>query len=67
MGREFGPMLKAEQKARKGEFSQGHQRLDNIEDKLLEPKENITLKARNAIVPLFVLVVFAFIGFYFNG
>lgn len=67
MGREFGPMLKAEQKARKGEFSQGHQRLDNIEDKLLEPKENIALKARNAIVPLFVLVVFAFIGFYFNG
>ena len=67
MGREFGPMFKAEQKARRGEFSQGHQQLDNIEDKLLEPKEHITLKASNAVVPLLVLVVFAFVGFYFSG
>lgn len=67
MGREFGPMHIAEQKARKGEFSEGHQKIDNIEDKLLEPKEHIALKASNAIVPLIVLVVFAFIGFYFSG
>lgn len=67
MGREFGPMFKAEQKARRGEFSQGHGQLDNIEDKLLEPKEHIVLKASNAVVPLLVLVVFAFVGFYFSG
>ena len=67
MGREFGPMFKAEQKARRGEFSQGHGQLDNIEDKLLEPKEHIALKASNAVVPLLVLVVFAFVGFYFSG
>lgn len=67
MGREFGPMFKAEQRARKGEFSQGHEQLDNIEDKILEPKEHITLKASNALVPLMILVVFAFVGFYFSG
>lgn len=67
MSREFGPMLEAEQRARRGEFSKFAGHIDNIEDKLLEPKENIILRARNAIVPLLVLVIFAFIGFYFNG
>lgn len=67
MGREFGPMFKAEQKARKGEFSQGHEHMDNIEDKILEPKENIKLEASNAIIPLIILVIFAFVGFYFSG
>lgn len=67
MGREFGAMREAEMRARRGEFTQGHEKLDNIEDKLLEPKPHINLKATNAIVPLLVLVIFAFIGFYFSG
>ncbi|TEY03461.1 Na+/H+ antiporter NhaC family protein [Campylobacter sp. US33a] len=67
MGREFGPMLKAERRAREGLFSQGHEKIDNLEDKLLEPKEHIKLKASNAIIPLLILIVFSFIGFYFSG
>lgn len=67
MGREFGPMLKAELRARAGKFSHGHEQIDNIEDKLLEPKEHIKLSASNALVPLFILIVFAFVGFYYSG
>ncbi|KGI55979.1 Na+/H+ antiporter NhaC family protein [Campylobacter sp. MIT 97-5078] len=67
MGREFGPMLKAELNARAGKFSHGHEQIDNIEDKLLEPKEHIALKTSNSLIPLFILVIFAFVGFYFSG
>ncbi|EAH7030021.1 Na+/H+ antiporter NhaC family protein [Campylobacter lari] len=66
-GREFGPMLKAELRARAGKFSHGHEQIDNIEDKVLEPKEHVKLQASNAIIPLAVLIVFSFIGFYFSG
>lgn len=66
-GREFGPMLKAELRARAGKFSHGHEQIDNIEDKVLEPKEHIKLQASNAIIPLIVLIAFSFIGFYFSG
>lgn len=67
MGREFGPMLKAEQMARKGKFSEGHEQIDNIEDKLLEPKDHIKLQISNAAIPLLCLIIFSFIGFYYNG
>lgn len=66
-GREFGPMLKAELRARAGKFSHGHEQIDNVEDKVLEPKEHIKLQASNAIIPLIVLIAFSFIGFYFSG
>lgn len=66
-GREFGPMLKAELRARAGKFSHGHEQIDNVEDKVLEPKEHIKLQASNAIIPLIVLITFSFIGFYFSG
>lgn len=68
MGREFGPMLKAELKARKGQYHEDHQKESgNLEDKLLEPKDNIRLEPSNALIPLFVLILFSFIGFYFSG
>lgn len=67
MGREFGPMLKAEQMAREGKFSEGHEQIDNIEDKLLEPKDHIKLQISNAAIPLLCLIIFSFIGFYYNG
>lgn len=66
-GREFGPMLKAELRARAGKFSHGHEQIDNVEDKVLEPKEHIKLQVSNAIIPLIVLIAFSFIGFYFSG
>ena len=69
MGREFAGMLKAERRARAGEL---HPRRDgamieDVEDKTLEPKENIKLQSSNAIVPLLVLILGAFVSFYFSG
>ncbi|WP_206159162.1 Na+/H+ antiporter NhaC family protein [Campylobacter showae] len=69
MGREFAGMLKAERRARAGEL---HPRRDgamieDVEDKTLEPKENIKLQSSNAVVPLLVLILGAFVSFYFSG
>ncbi len=67
--KEFGPMLKAERRAR----ATGKVMADSSksaafsEDKSLEPKEGIKLSIWNAIIPIGTLIVFAFIGFYFNG
>nr|WP_315063241.1 Na+/H+ antiporter NhaC family protein [uncultured Campylobacter sp.] len=69
MGREFAGMLKAERRARAGEL---HPRRDgamieDVEDKTLEPKENIKLQSSNAVIPLLVLILGAFVSFYFSG
>ncbi|MFQ6342064.1 Na+/H+ antiporter NhaC family protein [Campylobacter sp. VTCC 70190] len=66
--REFGPMLRAERRAKKVEsFEDLQSESENLEDKLLEPKDNIKLRSSNAIIPLFILIIFAFVGFYFSG
>ncbi|MBU5676009.1 Na+/H+ antiporter NhaC family protein [Alkaliphilus sp. MSJ-5] len=67
--KEFGPMLKAERRAR----TTGKVMADSSksavfsEDKSLEPKEGIKLSIWNAIIPIGTLIVFGFVGFYFNG
>lgn len=68
-GRDFGPMLKAEKRARltglvhreganlmAGDITEGNQL-----------KEGITLKASNAIVPILTLIFVAFAGLWYNG
>ena len=67
--KEFGPMLKAERRARTtGKvMSDSSQAAASSEDKTLEPKEGIKLSIWNAIIPIGTLIVFAFLGFYFNG
>lgn len=67
MGREFAGMLKAERRARAGELHSGNTSIDDVEDKTLEPKENIKLQSSNAVVPLLVLILGAFVSFYFSG
>ncbi|MCR4942698.1 MAG: Na+/H+ antiporter NhaC family protein, partial [Campylobacter sp.] len=67
MNREFGPMLKAQRRALGGELHKSHINIHDVEDKTLEPKEGITLQASNAIVPLLVLIIGAFVSFYFSG
>ena len=69
MGREFAGMLKAERRARAGELHprRGGAMIEDIEDKTLEPKENIKLQSSNAVVPLLVLILGAFVSFYFSG
>ncbi|QUH19612.1 Na+/H+ antiporter NhaC family protein [Alkaliphilus sp. B6464] len=67
--KEFGPMLKAERRARTtGKvMADSSQVAAFSEDKSLEPKEGIKLSIWNAIIPIGTLIVFAFVGFYFDG
>lgn len=69
MLRDYGPMLKAEVRARTtGKvLGDGAKPMISSESTALEPKENIKLSVWNAIIPIGVLLIGAFVGFYFNG
>lgn len=68
-GRDYGPMLKAEKRARStGKvLRDGAQPMagDVSEGQVL--KEGITLRASNAIVPIVTLVMVSFLGLWYNG
>lgn len=66
--KEFGPMLKAERRARRGD-GLGPTNVSNDSDELsvLKPKEGIKLSVWNAIVPIGVLILGSLAGFYYNG
>lgn len=67
--KEFGPMYKAEKRARStGKvLPDGAKPMISDEATDLEPKEGIKLSVWNAIIPIGVLIISAFIGFYYNG
>lgn len=67
--REFGPMLKAERRARKGivESLSSEGESEATESSELEPKEGIKISIWNAIIPIGTLVIGALIGFYYSG
>ena len=66
--KEFGPMLTAERRARRGDgLGLGNQSSDSDELSVLKPKEGIKLSIWNAIVPIGVLIVGSLAGFYYNG
>ncbi len=67
--REFGPMLKAERRARTtGKLLRdGAKPMSSDEGEEFEPKEGTVLRVRNAVIPILVLIVGAFLGFYYNG
>ncbi|TKX32480.1 Na+/H+ antiporter NhaC family protein [Campylobacter aviculae] len=72
MKREFGPMYKAEIRARTtGQVAplvkSGTLDTAELEDQFLAPKEETKIYAFNAIFPIFVLMILALLGFYFNG
>ncbi|ECL3392310.1 TPA: Na+/H+ antiporter NhaC family protein [Campylobacter jejuni] len=72
MGREFGSMYKAEVRARTtGQIAplpkSGTLDTAELEDQFLAPKEGIKIRAFDAIVPIFTLIILAILGFYFNG
>lgn len=67
--REFGPMHKAATRA----HHEGHvadpksKVVMNQENSFMLPKEGVTYSIYNALIPILVLIAFAFIGFYVNG
>ncbi len=69
--REFGPMYKAAKRAHhKGEVTNpksASNELMNQENSYMLPKEGIEYSIYNAIIPITVLIIVAFVGFYING
>ena len=67
-GRDFGPMYKAELRARRGQVSPiDATDLPNMQGENLDPKPDIPQRALNAFVPLVVLIVALMIGLYLTG
>lgn len=67
--REFGPMYKAEHRARRYNqlIAEGSTPMVAEDIENLEPIEGKKINVWNAIIPIGALIIFAFIGFYFNG
>lgn len=67
--RDFGPMLKAERRARTtGKvIADGAKPMVSDEATGLEPNEGVRLSVWNAIIPIGTLILAAFLGFYYNG
>ena len=67
-GRDFGPMYKAEVRARNGQVSSiSAEDMPSLQGDQLEPKPNIPLRAVNAFVPLLVLIVSLIGGLFVTG
>ena len=70
--REFGPMYKAEVRARKGQVVKpktsklSDEEIDEVMHEL-EPKKGVKLCVWNAIIPIGSLIVFSLIAFYYSG
>ncbi len=67
--KDFGPMLKAERRARSTGKVLGDDAkpMTSEESTDLEPEQKVKLNVWNAIIPIGVLLLAAFIGFYTNG
>jgi Na+/H+ antiporter NhaC len=65
-GRDFGPMLKFENKARKGEYSlMEGEKTSEVEE--LNPKEGTKPNLWNALIPILVIIFGTLIGLYYTG
>lgn len=67
--REFGPMRRAEERARKtGQVAAPGSNLSASHDmKAMEPDPGVRLCVWNAVIPIGTLIVGSFLGFYLNG
>ncbi len=67
-GKDFGPMLKAEIRARNGQVKpETAEELPAMHGDELEPKERIPLRAINAFVPIIALVMALLVSLYMLG
>ncbi|MGL5348427.1 MAG: Na+/H+ antiporter NhaC family protein [Peptostreptococcaceae bacterium] len=66
--KDFGPMRKAELRARRNANGSEKSATKNISNESeLEPKEGIKLSVWNAIIPIGTLIVAALVSFYYSG
>lgn len=67
-GRDFGPMYRAEQRARAGEVAPlSSEELPAMQGDNLEAKPDVPFRAWNAFVPLLVMIATLLIGLYATG
>jgi Na+/H+ antiporter NhaC len=66
--RDFGPMLKAEQRARKGKLMKDNAvPLSDFESSGLAPAKFVHARWYNGLIPIIVVIVFTFGGLYISG
>lgn len=65
--REFGPMLKCERRARKGNEVSSYKDMNMDSNSELEPKEGVKLSIWNAVIPIGTLIICALASFYYSG
>ena len=65
--KDFGPMRKAEIRARQGRSMDSEIAMDFSEHSDLEPKEGVRLSIWNAIIPIGTLIIAALVAFYYSG
>ena len=67
-GRDWGPMLLAEQRAREGELlAAGAQPLADFESSDLAPEEGVPCRWWNAVVPIVLVIATTLFGLYHTG
>ena len=64
-GRDFGPMLQAEQRARDGQVAPVN--VEQHDEDEIEPVENKPHRARNAIIPILTMIGVVLAGLYVTG
>ncbi len=67
-GRDFGPMLRAEKRARQGKpLRDGALPMASLESKRLDPPDGKPQRWYNAVVPLLFVIGITFFGLWING
>lgn len=66
MAREFGPMYKAQMACKNGTEPHTSGKFNDMDDVIM-PKDNITPRKKNALIPILTMIALSFVGFYFNG
>jgi Na+/H+ antiporter NhaC len=65
---DWGPMLKAERRAREGELlAEGAQPLADFEGSDLAPEEGVPCRWWNAVIPIALVIVSTLVGLYHTG
>ena len=68
LAKDFGPMRKAELRAKESRLSNSNTEVNKVQEQSdLEPKQGIKLSIWNAIIPIGTLIVTALISFYYSG
>ncbi|MEF8985473.1 MAG: Na+/H+ antiporter NhaC family protein, partial [Bacteroidales bacterium] len=66
-GRDFGPMFRAEQRARTGKIIRDDEKNNNSQENEIDIPEHIKPRAYNAVIPVAIVIFGTFIGLLYTG